>query len=227
MGISVRRRDAHSLVFRFRLTIYVVAAFGSWSAWCLGMALIPSVFAEPYLRAVVRILVLAVPAYLWNKREVRLANRSPCPSAVAGFRGLLWGVGAAFVFLVPSVAYELRSGGSFVVPSHGAVWLNFIVGSPIAEEVFFRSLLFARYRDSRGPWFATVLGSCLFALFHLPAWWVGGDPLLPAAKLVTMLAYGFAFAGLYHFSRSIYAPIAAHILNNLVSLSICRAWAGT
>ncbi len=202
------------------MTVYVIAAFGGWSAWCLGMALLPSVFAEPYLRAVARILVLAVPAYLWIERTAEVGNRSRYLGAAGSRRGLLWGLGAAFVFLVPSVAYELLRGGSFAVPSHGAVWLNFIIGSPIAEELFFRSVLYGYYRDRRGPWFAAALSASLFALFHLPAWWVGGDPLLPVAKLLTMLAYGLAFAGLYQFSRSIYAPIVAHILNNLVSLSL-------
>jgi membrane protease YdiL (CAAX protease family) len=202
------------------VTRYLAMAFVGWSAWCLGMWLAPGFFAEPYPRAAARILVLAVPTYLWTRCERRAGRVDPLLIRSDSRRGLAWGLGAAIAFLVPAAALRIADGASLNVPSHGAIWLNFIVGSPIAEEAFFRGFLYQSYRRVHGVWLAAVFSSLLFALFHLPAWWVGGDPILPLVRFATIFVYGLAFAGLFQISRSLHAPKIAHVLNNFVSLSL-------
>lgn len=94
---------------------------------------------------------------------------------------------------------------SMLLLTVGALFvLNVFVG-PIVEELFFRGYLTARV--SRFGWFAPVLITVLFSLYHL---W------LPFQNLFRITAF---FPGFYVAwrMRNIYIAIVMHCLSNLVS----------
>lgn len=84
-----------------------------------------------------------------------------------------------------------------------------VIGAPIAEEIFFRGFLFGGTRRLTGALIAALLTGFVFSLAHY-------DPglILPFTLIGALLALA------YHRSDSLYVPIGAHFLFNLLSFSI-------
>ena len=92
------------------------------------------------------------------------------------------------------------------------VLIYLVVGGvigPVAEELFFRGILFGFFRRW-GVYTAVVLSTLLFILPHL----TGGN--LPATQLVG----GIVFAIAYEREKSLLVPITIHCLGNLAIFSI-------
>ncbi len=82
---------------------------------------------------------------------------------------------------------------------------------PIAEELAFRGLLFGLLRRTRlGVVGAIVVAAAVWSLVHFQY-----APILLLIIFIDGLALGFA----RHLSRSLYLPIAMHVLGNLFSIS--------
>jgi membrane protease YdiL (CAAX protease family) len=80
---------------------------------------------------------------------------------------------------------------------------------PIAEELFFRGLLYNALRRSIAPVIAVVLQALVFALVHYN--W----PYTNIAYLAIVFASGIILAGVYEWRKTIWSPIAIHALKNL------------
>jgi len=78
---------------------------------------------------------------------------------------------------------------------------------PIAEEMFFRGVLYAWLRSKWGIWIGTIVSSLVFGLLH-------GSPGMVAATFVL----GSLAAILYENSRSLWPAIILHATNNLLVL---------
>jgi hypothetical protein len=83
-----------------------------------------------------------------------------------------------------------------------------VVVAPLAEELFFRGLLFAGLRHTLGPATATTLSALAFAVIHV-MWW----------SLVPLMIVGVAAALVYERHRSLAAPLCLHASFNLISLT--------
>jgi membrane protease YdiL (CAAX protease family) len=81
--------------------------------------------------------------------------------------------------------------------------------APVAEEMLFRGALFRKWRLRLGPGKAAVLTSVLFGLVHASA---------PTAALSAL-----SMVVLYTTTRTIWAPIAAHAMNNLFAVLLGHA----
>lgn len=93
-------------------------------------------------------------------------------------------------------------------PSPLNVVLELVVGSglvPIAEELLFRAVLFAAFRQRMAFWPAAIISSLLFGLVH------GLDALAPIA------VSGVCLAALYERRRSLGTNALAHGTLNLIS----------
>jgi membrane protease YdiL (CAAX protease family) len=78
--------------------------------------------------------------------------------------------------------------------------------APVAEEMLFRGALFRKWRLRLGPGKAAVLTSVLFGLVHSSS---------PTAALSAL-----SMAVLYTTTRTIWAPVAAHAINNLIAVTL-------
>jgi membrane protease YdiL (CAAX protease family) len=78
------------------------------------------------------------------------------------------------------------------------------VFAPIIEEVLFRGLLLQRWAHRWGTLNGVLLSSALFAFGHNE--WVGH------------FVSGVLFSVLYLHTRTLWVPIAAHTLNNLIAI---------
>ena len=146
---------------------------------------------------------------------IRLAS----PDIYKGLkRGLTWSVSfggtAAIGILIIHLA-GFKIGGLFRMQlpadSHRLV-IFFLVGTligPIAEEIFFRGILYGFFRRW-GATTAVVLSTILFILPH------SSGTTLP----VTQLIGGILFAVSYEIEKNLWVPIAIHCLGNMAIFSL-------
>ena len=84
-----------------------------------------------------------------------------------------------------------------------------VVVTPIAEELFYRGLLFGSLWPRLGTGWAAVISAALFGASHL----AGGAVLVPI-----LFVFGIVQALVFRWRRSLVAPIAAHGAFNLIAL---------
>jgi uncharacterized protein len=101
-----------------------------------------------------------------------------------------------------------------------------VVLAPLYEELLFRRVLFGRLWQAGWPVLGLALSSVVFALVHeLPG--LNGKPM--ASTLFLILVYagmGGIFAWVYRRTGTLWAPIAAHILNNGIALAVLQVYGG-
>lgn len=97
------------------------------------------------------------------------------------------------------------------------VWLNLlvVVAGPLAEELFFRGLLYGWMRNRWGVWRGLWVSSFLFACLHT-------DPV----AFVPILGLGMLFGWVYEKTGSLAAPVAVHVCHNAGMLTLA-AWVKT
>lgn len=101
-----------------------------------------------------------------------------------------------------------------------------VVIAPAYEELLFRRVLFGRLWASGRPWLGVLLSSAAFALMHEIPGTTGNSW---QATGVLWLTYGFmgaAFAFVYWRTRTLWAAIGAHALNNAIALALLNLSAG-
>jgi len=86
----------------------------------------------------------------------------------------------------------------------------FTIG-PIAEELFFRGLLYNALRQRTAPPIAMGLQAVVFAFVH----YHGPDTKVPYVFVV--FALGVVMAGVYEWRKTLWSPIALHTLRNFAS----------
>jgi membrane protease YdiL (CAAX protease family) len=173
---------------------YTAAVFGSVIAWWLLAV------ARPTHRAGV-----------WDATPVAVLKQAAKVAACGMLTSLLCtlavsalGVSRAGFAAPPSVLADELAAQSVAL-------VVFLVGvlAPVAEEMLFRGFLFRRWRPRWGPSRWALVTSAVFALGH---------PNVPAVFL-----HALAATVLYTTTRTIVAPIVAHVLNNLIVLLVLHA----
>lgn len=181
----------------------------------------------------------ALVVYLWRRR----ATRSERAASILAARKLsTWGwvlATAAATFLFSTAITSLsQSLGVKPEPTNLAIIeaafltnpvflaLFGVLIAPAYEELLFRRVLFGRLWAAGRPWLGVALSSAAFALMHeIPGTTGNGWQ----ATGVLWLTYGFmgaAFALVYWRTRTLWASIAAHALNNAVALGLVRLYGG-
>jgi membrane protease YdiL (CAAX protease family) len=155
-------------------------------------------------------------------REKRISIIGLSPSRIyRGLkRGLIWsilfGVAAGVVLLISHLA-GIRVTALFrmQLPSESNRLISFfLVGAligPVAEEIFFRGILYGFFRRWGIP--AAVLLSTL--LFVLPHYYASG-----LAVPITQLIGGILFAVAYETEKNLLVPITIHCLGNLAIFTV-------
>lgn len=82
---------------------------------------------------------------------------------------------------------------------------------PFVEEVFFRGFLFAGLAARYGLYVGVAMSAVLFALVHFSP-----------ATIIPIFVTGALFALVYHTTKSIWIPIAAHSAQNILALLASR-----
>ncbi|MEJ0086133.1 MAG: CPBP family intramembrane glutamic endopeptidase [Pseudomonadota bacterium] len=130
----------------------------------------------------------------------------------AAFFLILW---VCLIALEESVTRGMAGAGIKVWPAYPALilFLRILaigVLGPIAEELVFRGLFLRMLGRTRvGIYGAILITAALWSIIHLQY-----APILLAIIFIDGLALGLA----RHFTKSLYVPIAMHILGNLFSI---------
>ena len=85
------------------------------------------------------------------------------------------------------------------------------IAAPIAEELFFRGMVFGGLRRRLASVPAAAISGVLFGLVHAPTGLAAVPPLA---------AFGFVLALLYERTRSLGPGIVAHVINNSLALAL-------
>jgi len=91
-----------------------------------------------------------------------------------------------------------------------------VVLAPIAEELYFRGILFRSVRDVRGPGVGIAVSAALFGLVHYAPAEGAGELVLPLVMVLT----GAVLAVLYERSGNLVVPIAAHMAFNAIGVTL-------
>lgn len=103
------------------------------------------------------------------------------------------------------------------------IGLFVVLLAPLYEELLFRRVLFGRFLAAGKPVLGMLLSALAFAVMHeIP----GLSANTWSATLMLWAVYGgmgAVFAGVYWKTGTLWAPIAAHALNNALALALLRA----
>ena len=89
------------------------------------------------------------------------------------------------------------------------ILLAFILVAPVAEELFFRGVVYNAWERERGPMVAVVGSAALFAVIHTSLF-----------SLVPIFALGVTLAMLFRSTRSLPATMAMHAAFNAISVAL-------
>jgi len=192
--------------------------FAAWTLWCVLMAFVGEPFSSPLLRALVRVSVVLFPALAYVHFVVK--DRDDFWAFRRNWRqGLL--VGAVLSCLFGVLIVVQNSGRTFAFPVGFAVWFNFIIVSPLVEEMMFRRMILEHLQSVTSTFRAILFESLLFSLLHFPWWFMSGEQqgVALASALVSLFVYGVIFSVAVHYTKSIWAALLPHWINNLIILS--------
>jgi CAAX protease family protein len=204
------------------LCLFLVGFYAAWTVWAFLLVQYPGLNRSGVLRAAVRICVWIIPVLLFVRSVEgppvleRLGLRSGVGRGVA--IGLL---GFVVIFLF-AAARRGSSGLHLRLPTDVATWFNPVLTAPLAEELVFRGLIFRVLRERFSMPVGLLASSLLFALIHLPYWWMAGEKtgIGLLLELGSIFGYGILFAGLFQWSGSLWSPLVCHWLNNLVMVGL-------
>ena len=179
----------------------------------------------------------AVVVYYWRRRATAV-ERAASQSAMR--RSATWG----WILATAAVTFLFSSGMSALgqaidvapQPTNLPVIQAAFASSPVFmslfgmliapayEELLFRRVLFGRLWEAGRPWLGLVLSSAAFALMHeIPG--TSGNSLAATGLLWLTYAFmGAAFALVYWRTRTLWAAIAAHALNNAIAMTLLKLY---
>jgi uncharacterized protein len=218
----------------FALAVVVLAVFAAARPFGL---LGPTVLSVSVLTAVLALIAWSAGATSADLGLGRADVRA----------GLLSGAGAlGIVLLVLVVAAVIPATNGFLHDSRAQISggrLLYEIGVPIVlltaipEEFAFRGVLLGSALRLWGPWRASLITSALFGLWHIAptlhtmsdnrefagaAAHTGGQVLLVLGSVAVTFVAGLVFCWLRLRSRSLIAPIMAHVATNGLALTV--AW---
>ncbi len=147
-----------------------------------------------------------------------LPGRDPAGALRAGFG---WGIpawlgatlaSAAVVWALEAVGFDAEPQAAeqaIAVVDPWLVVVAVVILAPIAEEIFFRGVVFNAWLREGGRRWAFLGSSALFALIHLSV-----------VALVPIFLLGLALAWVYQRTGNLLAPIAMHMTVNGISVAL-------
>lgn len=84
--------------------------------------------------------------------------------------------------------------------------LSAVIVAPLVEEAIFRGVLFRKWRQSWGPVSAWIVSSFVFGILH--------------QNVIGSSIFGLAMGLLYVYTRTLWAPIVCHVINNACASSL-------
>ena len=100
-----------------------------------------------------------------------------------------------------------------------------LVWAPIGEELFYRGYLYGGLRNRAGPWGAAAISAVFFGLRHATHFAI--LPVFPHAAALwwalSTAVFGLIMAWAYEETGSLYVPVLAHFITNIVGIAVAQA----
>jgi len=202
-----------------QLCAMIVVFLALWTAWAWAVACYPDALGGTWVRLAVRLVLWVLPAVLY----LRLVRCVPVLPALVGDgragRGLAYGAVAGLLPLAALAWRGISAGRWPQLPAGVDIWVNAIVAVPVAEEILCRAVIFRELAAMFGALRAAIASSLIFALIHVPYWYFSGafSGMNVMGTLGTVFLLGLLLAALDWKCRTLLAPVALHVLNNLFS----------
>lgn len=199
------------------LIVLLIVVNGGWAFFIGLSSFLPEWATSPdgLSRAAIRIGVLLIPSliFLGNCEIGPWMNRLGLSSHHR--QGILIGLVASLFWLLPLLIFRCGSNqGTLNTDLSIGTWLNFILGSPFAEELLYRQIVYRELAKEISSRNAFLLSSFWFTLLHVPPWIGTHSPLELIQHLGIIFFYGLLFALLYKRSQSLWGSLIPHWLNN-------------
>jgi len=204
--------------------LYLVCFHVTWTAWVLlGYPRLRLLGEETLLymliNVVVRALVWVLPVFIYL-RYVNGVSPTRYLKLREHWRG---GLLAALVFSIFNFLFFVAQHGLPQFHTGDITWnsvlsTTFLIG--FVEEVPYRGFIFQQLNE----WFsfseAAVISSLLFVTIHLPGWL--SLHLFRTQSVIFIFVFGMLMVALLRYSKSLWAPIVSHSLNDFFSVVLFR-----
>lgn len=196
--------------------LYLILFHGSWTAWVVFgyprlRTLGEHTLLYAFLNMLVRVLLWVLPVFAY----LRYVNGvSPC-SYLKLTTNWRRGVLVALLFSALNFALLAVQHGRPPFRSEAVTWNSILSTSLLigfVEEIPYRGFMLQKLNE----WFsfasAAVISSLLFLAIHLPGWFL--LHLFNIRLAIFIFVFGMLMALLLRYTRSLWAPIISHSLND-------------
>lgn len=167
-----------------------------------------------FLGAAVTVARLAGPVHARDFGLVRASFPAAAAKSFAVLAGyfILLATYSQLVNLTPDDAPEQLGADSGTLGMLGFAILVAVL-APIAEEIFYRGMVFRALSNGVGVVLAAIISGLVFGSVHIDS--LSSERLL---QVVPLALLGVFFALLYAWAGTLYAPIAVHATNNALAV---------
>ena len=196
--------------------IPVLWCYAIWTTWCFLMKSNPGFQnTENIWRSMVRIGAVLIPGLLF------ISKRESYREINSHRRGIIIGLIISLALVLSSSLVQIwHMGMPYRLPRGLAIWLNWIIIPPVAEEILFRGVVFQEFKKHNHWVWAALLSSLLFVGLHIPTLVLidqkSSVEIIKYCLHLLMLSLLLTYA--VHKSKSLWASILPHWTNNLISM---------
>lgn len=199
-------------------SIYFILFYAVWALYrtFLYSSINEFGFVGDLVHALVKIVVWAVPVFLYIKCIDKKSPLSYTRINVNVGRGLLIGAGIGLLYIGVNILkafFIMKKGISFDLNLDTI--LNVVIITGITEEIVFRGFLMNKIEAFVEFWGANVITAVLFVTIHFPIWIMEGKGI-SIMNIVTVFALGVLFGYTYKKTNSLWTSILLHATNNFV-----------
>ena len=198
--------------------IPVLWCYAMWTIWCLIMVNQPELQdSDNIWRSIVRIAVVLIPGIYWLRKSNHAEEINKHQ------RGMVVGIIIALAIATSSLVLQIGLlGMQYTVPRQFTSWLNWIILSPIAEEILFRGIVFQELKKTNHWIIAALISSILFVGLHLPTLILidQKSSFEIATYCFQLLTTSLLFTYAVHKAKSLWASIIPHWMNNFIAMGL-------
>ena len=196
--------------------IYLIVFYAVWITWVLlGYPRVRTLGEATLLYALINLtirgLVWVLPVFVYLRFVDHVSPLRYLKLTGHWRRGLLFGLAFSVLNFLASLAQH-----GFPHLRAGAVTWNSILNTSLligfVEEVPFRGFIFQKLNEWFPFSYASLMSSLLFLAIHLPGWF--SLHLFRVQSVVFVFVFGVLMTVLLRYSRSLWAPIVCHSLND-------------
>jgi membrane protease YdiL (CAAX protease family) len=205
--------------------VYLIFFYAAWTAWVLlayprVRTLGEGTLLYALINLAIRGLLWVLPVFVYLRYVDGVRPTQYLKLREHWRRGLLVALAFSALNLLASLAQHgwphLRAGA---ITWNSILSTSLLIG--FVEEIPFRGLVFQKLNEWFSfPW-ASLLSSLLFLAIHLPGWL--SLHLFKTQTAIFVFVFGVLMTFLLRYSRSLWAPIVSHSLNDFFAAVLFRS----